>query len=198
MTATVVGSFLKSHISFFSQIAGFVLILFGIYILLGRGMPGLKFKQSRPVSYTGSFLFGAVLGVSWTPCVGPVLVAVLILASTAGSVLSGGLLLFFYSMGLALPLLLLSSILHRVNRDGKIWKFLRGREFRLKILNREIFLHSSSFISGALFIILGYLVFSGKLFVLNQIISTSPFQKWLFGIEELILNLLMRIMVGWQ
>jgi len=161
MSATLIGTFLRDNLTFFSQIAGIVIIFFGIFILLGKGFTGLKIKQTKPTTYAGSFLFGSALGISWTPCVGPILVAILLLASTTSSVLSGGLLLFMYAVGLALPLVFISLYLEKINKDSKVWKFIEGKEIEIIIGEKTIRLHTTSLISGLLFIILGYLIFSG-------------------------------------
>jgi len=190
MSATFIGSFLKSNLTIFTQVAGIAIIFFGIYILLGKGFAGLKIKQKKPTTYAGAFVFGSVLGLSWTPCIGPILVAILLLASTSGSVLSGGLLLFSYAVGLTLPLLLFSHYLSKADRQGKVWKFLKGKELKFKIGNKEFRVHTTSLISGLLFIVLGYLVFSGALFAFNQYVGTSSFQQWIFTIEDKILGLL--------
>jgi len=188
MGATFVGSFLKNNISFFSKITGSVIMLFGIYILAGKGFSGFAIKQEKPTSFFGAFLFGAALGLSWTPCVGPILVAILLIASTTGSVFSGGLLLFFYGIGLAFPLILLSMYLEKIDTSSKIWKVLNGKQIIIKYGQKEFSIHSSTLISGLLFLIIGYLIFSGTLIVFNQYVSATSLQKWVFGIEEWILN----------
>ena len=161
MTASYIGIFLNSNLTIFSQIAGITIMFFGAYILTGKGFSGLKVKQGKPVSYFGSFIFGGMLGLSWTPCVGPILVAILLLASTTSSILTGGTLLFFYAVGLAIPLLILSNYISKINKEGKIWKFIRGKIFRIRIADKLFLVHSTSIISGLLFIVLGYLIFSG-------------------------------------
>lgn len=188
MTATLIGEVLKSQTTLFTQIAGIVIILFGLYILSGRGFAGVRIAQKKPTTYFSSFLFGGTMGLAWTPCVGPILVAVLLLASTTSSVLTGGLLLFIYAVGLAIPLILVSSYLGRINREGRLWKILQGKELRFRIATKEISIHTSSLISGVLFLILGILIFSGVLFAFNQYITTTPFQRALFGAEEGLLS----------
>ncbi|MBI2451711.1 DUF255 domain-containing protein [Candidatus Pacearchaeota archaeon] len=188
MTATFIGNFLKSNLTVFSQIAGIAIIFFGVYILLGKGFSGLKIQQKRPVSYLGSFAFGAILGISWTPCVGPILVAILLLASTTSSVFTGGLLLFAYAVGLALPLVLFSTYLSKINKEGRLWKIIKGKLLRIKIGEKEFSVHTNSLISGILFIILGYLIFSGILYSFNQYVVSSSFQQWIFDIEDKLLG----------
>jgi len=190
MSATFLGNFLKSNITIFTQVTGIIIIFFGIYILLGKGFTGLKIRQNKPTTYAGSFIFGSILGLSWTPCIGPILVAILLLASTSSSTISGGLLLFSYAAGLALPLLLFSTYLSKTNKDGKVWKIIKGKELRFIIGKKTIIIHSTSLISGLLFIIIGYLIFSGALFTFNQYVGTSSFQKWIFSLEDKILGML--------
>jgi len=186
MSASWIGGFLKEQTAFFSEAAGFGLLLFGIYILLGKGFAGMKLKLKKPTSYAGSFLFGVVFGLSWTPCVGPLLVAILLLAGATSSMLTGGFLLFAYAVGLALPLLVLSLYLDKVDKNGKLWTLLKGKE--LKILGKSI--HSNNLISGILFILLGFLIFSGQLYVFNQYLGSTGFQQIIFTIEEKVLGLL--------
>jgi len=184
MSASFIGSFLRDNLTLFSQVAGIVIIFFGIYILLGKGFAGIKIKQSKPTTYFGSFLFGSALGISWTPCVGPILVALLLLASTTSSVLTGGLLLFMYAVGLALPLILISTYLEKINKESRLWKIIEGKELHIKFGNKMFSIHTNNLISGILFIILGYLIFSGILFAFNQYIVGTSFQKFIFGIED--------------
>ena len=188
LSATAIGAYLKSNLTIFSQVAGVLIFLFGLYILSGRGFSGIKIKQEKPTTYVGSFLFGGALGLSWTPCVGPILVALLLLASTT-SVATGGLLLFTYSIGLALPLILVSIYLDKIKKDSTVWKIMRGKELRWKMFNKVFSIHSTTLVSGLLFVLLGYLIFSGTLSGFNQYIVATDLQKWIFVIEEWLLSL---------
>ena len=192
MTATLIGGFLRSNLTIFTQIAGIIIIFFGLYMLFGKGFTVFKIKQNNPTSYFGSFIFGGNLGLAWTPCVGPILVAILLLASTTSLVLTGGLLLFMYAIGLALPLILISTYISKINQESRVWKIIKGKELRIKFdfLDKEFSIHTNSLISGLLFIILGYLIFSGILFSFNQYVSSTSFQKWIFYIEDKLLNLI--------
>jgi len=186
MGASIIGSFLREHIDLFSGIAGIAMMLFGAFIIAGGGFRGIQIKHDRPTSYIGSFMVGVIIGISWTPCVGPILVAILLLASTTGSVLTGGLLLLMYSFGFAIPILVITLYLKKVNTKSRIWKFIKGREVRIFNLK----LHSSSLISGLIFLILGYLIFSGKLLVFNQFLGGTGLQKIIILIEDFILGLI--------
>jgi len=188
-SASLIGSFLKTNLELFSQIAGIGILFFGFYILLGKGFTTFVVKRKNPTSYISSFFFGMALGIAWTPCVGPILVAILLIASTVESVFMGGILLLFYAIGLSVPLILAAFYLSKRKKEGKIWKFIKGKQINFEISkDKKWSIHSNTLISGIIFIILGYLIFSGKLVILNQAFGVSSFQKWIFSIEERILN----------
>jgi len=101
-----------------ARVGGLLVILFGLF-LLGAGKLKIfafmnsdkKFhigKSLKPGTPTSSFLFGATFAFGWTPCVGPILGTILLLASTSSTIGSGALLLFVFSLGLAVPFLALA------------------------------------------------------------------------------------------
>ena len=182
-SASLIGSWLKENINLFSSIAGLILIFFGIFILMGKGFTGLKIKNNKPTTYLGSFIFGMVLGISWTPCVGPILVAILVLAAANGY---GGILLFSYCVGLALPLLLFSFYLDKISKDSMLWRIIQGKELTFG----KFKIHSSNLVSGLIFLALGYLIFSGKLYVFNQYLNSYNIQQIIYSVEEWVLNLI--------
>ncbi|RMD66689.1 DUF255 domain-containing protein [Candidatus Pacearchaeota archaeon] len=189
MSASFIGSFLKSNLTIFTQISGIVIMLLGILMLLGKSFPTLNVKTKKPASYISSFLFGAVIGLAWTPCTGPLLLGAFILASNSSSLFLGGAMLFSYSVGLSIPLLAISLYLKK-SKNSKIMKIMKGKEIRIELNKQNFTIHSNSLIAGILFIILGYLIFSGKLIAFNNLVSTTPLQKWLFNLEEKILGFL--------
>ena len=166
------------------------MILFGLYSLSGRGIPGLKITPKSPVTYFGSFTFGCILGMSWTPCVGPILVGILLLAATTVSLPTGSLLLVSYATGLAIPLILVSAYLGRVDRNSLAWRIIRGKDIKLVLGDKQFTLHTNTLFSGILFIVLGCLVFAGILYSLNQLVATTSIQQWFFEIENNLLQVL--------
>ena len=92
-----------------NRISGVLIIALGLMTMGLLRVPffeqgfGVKMNPTRKLRYLGSLLVGAAFAVGWTPCVGPVLGAVFVLAGTSGSVGRGALLLFVYSLGLMLP-----------------------------------------------------------------------------------------------
>jgi len=174
MSATAIGSFLREHLTIFTQVIGIAIMGFGVMTLMGKGFGGLHIAKEKPRTAIGSFLFGGALGLSWTPCVGPILVALLALASTLDSSIQGGVLLLVYALGLGVPLIVFSSLLQRLPRDGKCWRVLNGKW--------------SSVVAGLIFVIFGYLIFSGTLYTFNQYLGGTEFQKWFFTIENWLLQ----------
>lgn len=112
-SVTFLGSFLFAKMKIIKIIGGLIVIFFGLHI---SGLFNVKFLQyekkfhfkSKPITKFGSFLVGMVFGFGWTPCVGPILGSILMLAATKDSMVKGILLLSFYSLGLGLPFFLLS------------------------------------------------------------------------------------------
>lgn len=190
MSASLLGGLLRENLTIFSQIAGVILILLGLGMIFGKGFGGLNIKY-KPSGYFSSFLFGGVFGLAWTPCVGPILVAILILAGTSSSFVTGGLLLFAYAVGLSIPLILVSIYLDKIDKNGKLWRFIRGKMIIFEYgEGKKFMVHSTSLISGVLFIVLGWLIFEGILFTFNQYFLNTKFQLWIFEIEEKLLNLI--------
>lgn len=112
-SATFLGSALFAKQRIIRIIGGIIVILFGLHI---SGLLNIRFLQAekklhlknKPVNIPGSFLVGVAFGFGWTPCVGPILGSILILAATKETVAQGILLLSFYSLGLALPFLMVA------------------------------------------------------------------------------------------
>ena len=151
-SATALGSALKYYQVWIARVGGVLVILFGL-VCLGAVKLGLleqerRFQlQHKPVGYLGSALVGMAFGAGWTPCIGPVLGAILSLAATTDSVARGMLLLGVYSAGLAVPFLLAA-----VAVDSFLEWFQRFRRFLPWVMR----------VSGVLLIFVGLLMVSGQ------------------------------------
>jgi cytochrome c-type biogenesis protein len=156
----LVGYLIYDYMPILRQIGGAILIAFGLHVAGLIRIPFLyreaKFQVSKPRagSYSTAFLLGLVFGVGWTPCIGPTLAAILLLASTTQTVLQGALLLTVYSLGLGLPFLATALALDRVRNT-------------LRQINRRGNLISA--VSGVLLIIMGMLIFSNRLLWLSAL-----------------------------
>jgi cytochrome c-type biogenesis protein len=98
-------------------IGGLVLILLGVYIMGLLRLPFLDLEaklhlQNKPAGYLGSFLVGITFAAAWSPCAGPVLGSILVMASVEKTLLAGILLLISYSLGLGVPFLVAALFLN--------------------------------------------------------------------------------------
>lgn len=115
-SATFLGRMLREYQVWIARIGGFVIALFGLYLLGLR--PGMFLQRERrvhlrnkPLGYLGSTLVGITFGAGWSPCIGPILGGILTFAATRQTMGEGLMLLGFYSAGLAVPFLVSSLAL---------------------------------------------------------------------------------------
>lgn len=112
-SATAIGNLFNHYKEWIRIVGGIIVIIFGIHI---TGLLNLKFLESekkvhlknKPAGYLGTLLVGITFGAGWTPCIGPILGAILYLAMNMKTVYSGILLLSAYSLGLGIPFFLSS------------------------------------------------------------------------------------------
>ena len=108
MGATALGRVFVQWKETLSMVAGGILILFGLHFL-GILRIGLFYREARlqsqtkPTTLAGAYVMGLAFGFGWTPCVGPALAAILMVASGMGELWRGGLLLLVYGLGMTLP-----------------------------------------------------------------------------------------------
>lgn len=150
----LIGYLIYDYLPMLRKVGGAILIAFGLHVLGLLPIPVL-YREARlgveatpKVGYVASFVLGVVFGFGWTPCIGPTLAAILLMASTTQTVGQGAFLLALYSIGLGLPFLATALALGRANR-------------LLRQINRRGNLVSA--VSGALLILMGVLIFTGQL-----------------------------------
>lgn len=156
--ATKIGQLAKSYKHWIGIIGGAMIFVFGLHL---TGLLQIKAlladKRMHNVgsgkSYAGAFLVGFAFAFGWTPCIGPILGAILTLASQQETLLKGVMLLAIYSAGLAVPFLLTALSIER---------FL---EFYARFRRH---LHTVEVSSGVLLIILGLLIGFDKFTYLNN------------------------------
>jgi cytochrome c-type biogenesis protein len=157
MTATGIGSTLRDSKHTLDLAAGIVIVAMGVFFLLTPFVPKLN-REWRPESLMaragsgGPVIAGLAFAVAWTPCVGPTLASILAAASTADSVGHGGVLLAFYSLGLAVPFLLTAVLFDRATGA-----FGWIREHYVVV----------TAVSGCILIGMGLLILTGELTRLN-------------------------------
>jgi cytochrome c-type biogenesis protein len=159
--ATEVSQMLSRYRSTLAQIAGVVIILFGLHL---TGVFKIKalYTDARLHSVKGSstawgaFVIGFAFAFGWTPCVGPVLTVILTFAAAQDSITKGIALLAIYSLGLAVPFLLTALLLERF----------------LKFYSRfRVHMHAIEVASGALLIALGVLLVLGRFTIISNYLS---------------------------
>jgi len=152
-SATWIGQVLASRMRLFGQLAGLVLIVFGIH-LTGLIKINALYKDKRfhnvqkPRGMLGALVLGLAFAFGWTPCIGPILAGILTIASTKQTVTEGMFLLAIYSAGLGIPFLLTSLALNQfLAFYGRFKKHF----------------HAVEVVSGALVIAIGILILTGSL-----------------------------------
>ena len=153
--ASSIGSFFSRNASFLGQISGAIIIIFGLILLI----PSLNkkyFYSSNIVdinnfSKSKNFIMGFTFGFGFTPCIGPVLGALLTLSSKSETLSSGVMYLVLFSLGLAVPFLSIALLSDRVNLKNKV--FINFQKY-------------STNISGFTLIALGYLIFADKIYIM--------------------------------
>lgn len=116
-SASVIGSALRRWSAELSIVAGLVIIVMGLHFL-GLTRIGFLMREGRmpipkPVGLWGAYVMGLAFAFGWTPCIGPVLAAILSIAASENTVQKGALLLAVYSAGLGIPFLLAAFLIER-------------------------------------------------------------------------------------
>lgn len=141
------------------NIAGVLIIIFGVIMLASSKIPWLNYEKRFHINtahkpgYIRSLLIGSSFALGWTPCLGPVLVALMTYASTMQNIGESILLFSFYSAGLGIPFILL----------GLFWGALAPL---WKRANRYLWI--VSIVSGILLIIIGILMLTNNLYWFRQ------------------------------
>lgn len=139
VTTSALGNLLYNARDWIAKIGGIVVIVFGLHMIGIIRIPFLEYdtrKQDLPdpkLGYLSSALMGVFFSAGWSPCVGPVLGAILTLSFTGGSILQGVSLLSSYSAGLAIPFLIaalgvgwVSTIIRKYSKAMRIVEIVMG------------------------------------------------------------------------
>ena len=161
-------------------IFGTLMILFGFMSIFEKSFKSFNLNIKIKKTKLGSVIFGGVFALTWTGCVGPILGFMLVMAANTQTAFSGGLMLLFYSLGIILPLILLSLFLDKLPKDGRFWKIMKGKEYTFSLGKKKIHVHSNNLITGILFIIFGLMLLTNFSYFM---INAFP------GITEIIFDL---------
>ncbi len=157
-SATFIGGFLQEHMSAIRRVGGILIIVFGIHVsglvpihlLLGEKRVTI---HRKPAGFLGSFLVGLAFAAGWTPCIGPILASILMVAATEDTVYQGIALLLVYSLGLAIPFFLASLAMHQF--------MIFFNRFKKHIRLMEI-------VTGLFLVVVGILIFSNSLSLVQR------------------------------
>lgn len=159
ISVTWISGFFKDTSVWFMRIGGLLIILLGIIQLGLFKIPALERTLHFNVNLSGkrmnlvlAFLMGFTFSFSWTPCIGPALASILILASSSGSFLTSTLLVICYAIGFALPFLIISFF------SKEAIKFFRNHDTLMQVIIK---------VGAIILIIMGCLMMSGHLSILG-------------------------------
>ena len=152
-SASLLGQWLMAYRQEANLVAGILIVLMGLFMLGWWSMPALqrdwRFGQTleggRP---TAAFLLGLAFAVGWTPCIGPILGAILALSSTHANAETGMLYLAVYSLGLAIPFLATALFI---------------KHFRARVRWMSRWSQSLRILAGLVLVVMGVMVLTGQM-----------------------------------
>jgi len=152
LAASLLGQVLFRYRDAIRVVGGIIIMLLGLYLMRVLKFPFLDLEKrlnlrSKPVGYSGAFIMGVTFSAAWTPCAGPILGSILVLATASGTFYKGLALLVFYSAGLALPFFLASLSVNLA------LAFIRKIERIIRVV---------TFVSGLFIFIIGLLMAAGS------------------------------------
>ena len=155
--AGLIGADLIAYRPLLLRVAGVALVVMGV-VLLG-GLPWLlrqfrvEIAHRLPRTPWASYLVGLAFAIGWTPCIGPILTAILILAASSATAPKGALLLAAYSAGMGLPLLVAAGLV------GQLTRLIRKAYAVTRVVNA---------VAAVVMIAMGGLIFTNQLTILNS------------------------------
>ncbi|MDA9435882.1 cytochrome c biogenesis CcdA family protein [Bradyrhizobium sp. CCBAU 51627] len=129
-TASMAGRFISAHLSTLGIAAGVLIVVMGLHFLGVIRIPLLYRSatlqiESRPAGVAGAFVMGLAFAFGWTPCAGPILAAVLLMAGSEDTTARGALLLLAYSVGTGIPFLVAAAFTGRfIGALGRVRRHL--------------------------------------------------------------------------
>jgi cytochrome c-type biogenesis protein len=158
-SASYIGGFINQYSDAIRIVGGTLIILFGIHLI---GIFRIKafdvekriHVQSKPLHFLGTFFVGMAFAAGWSPCIGPALASILIIAGNQASVGQGMILLGIYASGLAIPFIIISFFINY------ILVIIKKMSRALKWINIS---------AGILLIILGIFLITNKLSLLGRL-----------------------------
>ena len=164
-TASWIGQAVTAQLGVLGYIAGALITLMGLHFLHVIRIPLLDRTArvdvaAKPAGLFGAYVIGLAFGFGWSPCVGPVLAAILLMAGAQDSAGEGARLLFIYSLGIGVPFLVAAAFASAFMRWSQRFRA------RLGLVEKAM---------GVLLVVAGVLIFTGQMpTVANWLIETFP------------------------
>ena len=160
-SASVIGRFLFRNSNLFEKVAGALVIVIGLHTMGVFRLPFLETEKrlqagSKPKTLTGAVLVGMAFGFGWTPCIGPILSGILVLAGSKETVWEGVVMLAVYSLGLGIPFLLTALAINKF--------FAASSRIRKHY-------HAIEVTSGILLVGIGLLLFTGQMTAITRVLT---------------------------
>jgi cytochrome c-type biogenesis protein len=155
-SASFLGRFISEYTFILRYIGGGVIFLLGLHLLGILNIKALHFEKrvhvtKKPIHLVGVFVIGMAFGAGWSPCIGPMLGSILIIAGNQETIAQGILLLSVYSAGLALPFILMSFFVN------KVFDIMKRASKTIVYINKT---------AGGFLVILGLLLITDKFKIL--------------------------------
>ncbi len=160
-SATAIGAYLMARLTMLGKIAGVIIILFGLHMMGVLRIDWLYAEKrvqtaKKPAGFLGAMVVGIAFAFGWTPCIGPILAAILAVAAAQESVGEGVKLLAVYSLGLGVPFILTSIAINQF--------FAASARIRKHY-------HAIEVVSGMLLVGVGLLIFTNRFTIIAQYLS---------------------------
>ncbi|MCG2831141.1 MAG: cytochrome c biogenesis protein CcdA, partial [Desulfobacteraceae bacterium] len=156
-SASFLGNIIYKYSDVIRITGGVLIIILGIHLTGLIRIPYLFLEKrvniaKKPAHFLGTFIIGMAFAAGWTPCIGPLLGSILVIASNQETVWQGVILLSIYSLGLAIPFVVISIFINF------ILKFIRKVSVALKYVN---------IVAGIMLIFVGLFLVSNKMYLLT-------------------------------
>ena len=156
-SASYLGGLMYTYKKLIRIIGGILIIILGIHLTGLIRIPGLDFEkrvtlEKKPLHFLGTLIIGMAFGAGWSPCIGPLLGSILIVAGSQETVWQGVILLGIYSAGLAIPFIIISIFINF------LLIFIKKASKVLKYVN---------VVAGVVLIVVGLILVSNKLYVFS-------------------------------
>jgi cytochrome c-type biogenesis protein len=154
-SASYLGGLFFQYRKFIRITGGILIIVLGVHLTGLIRIPGLDIEKrihldQKPLHFLGTFIIGMAFGAGWSPCIGPLLGSILIVAGSQETVWQGTVLLGIYSAGLAIPFIIMSAFINFV------LIFIKKAHKTIKYINA---------VAGILLIVMGLFLVANKLYI---------------------------------